>query len=76
MPGWTLKTCMHDLLHTIYLGFGRDMVGSLIADFNDHNVLGPGSLEEKLGRFSAEMNAEFRRNKILVSNIDVPSSLV
>jgi len=66
MPGWSLRTCMHDLLHTIYLGFGRDLVGSLMSDFTDHNVLGPGSKEEQLGRFSAEMNAEFRKQKILV----------
>lgn len=66
MPGWSLRTCMHDLLHTIYLGFGRDLVGSLMSDFIDHNVLRPGSKEEQLGRFSAEMNAEFRKQKILV----------
>ena len=66
MPGWSLKTCMHDLLHTVYLGFGRDPVGSLMSDFIGHNVLGPGSKEEQLGRFSAEMNAEFRKQKILV----------
>ena len=66
MPGWALKTCMHDLLHTVFLGFARDLIGNLLADFLDHNMLGPGNLEEKLERFSFEMNAEFRKNKFLV----------
>ena len=65
MPGWTLKTCMQDLLHTVFLGFARDLIGNLLADFLDHGMLGPGSLEEKLERFSVEMNAEFRKNKFL-----------
>lgn len=65
MPGWTLYTCMHDLLHTIYLGFGRDLIGSLVADFLDHGVLGPGTVEEQLERLSLDMNTVFRRNRIL-----------
>lgn len=69
MPGWHLYTCMHDMLHMVYLGFGRDLAGSLMADFLDHDVLGPGTLEEKLERFSLGMNAEFRKNKSLASNL-------
>ena len=46
---------------------GRDLAGSLMADFLDHDVLGPGTLEEKLERFSLGMNAEFRKNKSLAS---------
>ena len=66
MPGWHLHTCMHDLMHTVYLGFGRDLVGSLVAEFLDHDALGShGTLEEKLERFSLDMNAEFRKHKNL-----------
>ena len=65
MPGWSLYTCMHDLLHTIYLGFGRDLIGSLIADFIDHKVLGPGTVEQQLERLSVDMNNVFRKNRIL-----------
>lgn len=66
MPGWHLHTCMHDLMHTVYLGFGRDLAGSLIAEFLDHDALGAhGTLEEKLERFSLNMNAEFRKHKNL-----------
>lgn len=65
MPGWTLPTCMHDLLHTVYLGFGRDLVGSVMATFIEKQVLGPGSTEDQLGRFSITMNDTFKRNKKL-----------
>lgn len=68
MPGWTFKSWFHDPLHTIYLGFAKDLVGSIIADFIDHSMLGGGSLEEQLENFSLEMNQEFRRNKSLAVN--------
>ena len=60
MPGFHLQTVLHDMQHTLYLGLCRDLVASLIADFLDHGMLGAGSLECRLERFSHEMNREFK----------------
>lgn len=63
MPGFHLQTVLHDLQHTLYLGLCRDLVASLMSDFLEHGVLGAGSLECKLERFSHEMNKEFKARK-------------
>ena len=65
MPGWHLYTCTHDFMHTVFLGFARDLIGSLIADFIEHKTLGAGTIEEQLERLSFDMNQIFRKKKIL-----------
>ena len=30
IPQWTIHRCRHDLLHLIYLGFGKDLAGGLL----------------------------------------------
>ena len=66
VPGWTLGTCLHDIMHNVYLGVGRDLVSSLLADFLDHDCLAPaGTLEEKLKQFSVEMLATFKEKRTI-----------
>lgn len=62
MEGWTVRTCTHDLMHTIYLGVGRDLVGSLLADMMDVGALDPahGPLDEQLRVLSVDMHNVFR----------------
>lgn len=50
-------------MHTVYLGIGRDLISNLLADFHDAGVLGPGSLDVQLRRFSIDMNKTFKENK-------------
>ena len=65
MPGWSLKNCFFDLLHTIYLGVGKDLVGNLLGDFVDCNMLVGENLEDQLRRFSMDMHKEFKHQKTL-----------
>lgn len=30
VPGWTLESCVFDWMHNVYLGHGRDLVGSTL----------------------------------------------
>ena len=55
-------------MHVIYLGIAKDMIPSLIADWLDHNVLGPPgvSVDDRLRSFSLEMHQVFRREKTLI----------
>ena len=75
MEGWHLKSCFHDLMHTIYLGIGRDIVSNILADMIDCDALGPGTLEEKLRRLSLEMHQCFRREKF-PGSIGTPKHLL
>lgn len=70
IEGWTLGTCLRDIMHVIYLGIAKDMIPSLIADWLDHNVLGPPgiSVDDRLRSFSLEMHQVFRREKTLIWN--------
>lgn len=65
MPGWSLRSCFYDMLHIVYLGVARDLVGNLLSDFIDCDCLPGNSLEEQLRSFSSVMNKEFKRQKIL-----------
>ncbi len=60
MPGWTLHTCCHDLLHVVFLGTAKDMIGSLLADWIDHDLLEGRTVDEKLKLFSLEMHSSLR----------------
>lgn len=65
IPGWRLGNCLHDLLHCLYLGTARDLIPSLLGDWNVRGLLGDGSLDERLRRMSAEMHADFKAHKPL-----------
>lgn len=60
VPGWSLHTCCHDLLHVVYLGTAKDMIGSLLADWLEHDLLEGRTVDDKLKRFSIEMHANLR----------------
>ena len=66
IPGWNLGSCLHDILHILYLGTARDLISCLLATWLDHGLLGGPhmSLADKLRQLSLEMHAEFRRQKI------------
>lgn len=68
IPGWSLGTCLRDILHVLYLGTAKDLVPSLLIDWIDHGLLGGPhmSLEDKLRSFSLEMHGVFRRERLLV----------
>lgn len=63
LEGFHLGTIAHDMMHTLYLGICRDIIASLVLDFSDEGVLGAGSMEKKLERFSIEMNNELKANR-------------
>jgi len=66
VPGWKLETCLHDLMHVLYLGTARDLIASLLADFVEFGCLGDESepLHSRLRRFSIDMHQAFRAEKI------------
>ena len=65
IPGWSLESCLHDIMHVVYLGTGRDLVASLLGDFLECGVLGPPhlSVDHRLRLFSIEMNKFFKSEK-------------
>ena len=63
MPGWHLRTCFYDMMHTVYLGVGRDLASNILADLVDCSALGPGTLEEQLRRISLEMHQRFKNER-------------
>lgn len=67
IPGWTLGTCLRDLLHVVFLGTAKDLVPSLLADWLDHGLLGDPTtaLDSRLRSFSLEMHQVFRRERLL-----------
>lgn len=64
MEGWRLKSCFHDMMHTVYLGIGRDIVSNVLADMVDCDCLGPGDLNQQLRRLSLEMHKCFKHEGI------------
>ena len=68
IPGWTLGTCLRDLLHVVFLGTANDLIRSLLADWLDHDLLGGPrmSLDDRLRSFSLEMHSVFRKERFLV----------
>lgn len=67
IPGWSLGTCLRDLLHVVFLGTAKDLVPSLLADWLDYNLLGDPQTPmcDRLRAFSIEMHQAFRRERIL-----------
>ena len=65
IPGWSLESCLHDIMHVVYLGTGRDLVASLLGDFLECGVLGSSdlSVDHRLRLFSIEMNKFFKSEK-------------
>lgn len=41
MQGWHLRTCFYDMMHTVYLGVGRDLASNILADL----IVQPSVLE-------------------------------
>lgn len=58
VDGWTLGTCLHDWMHSVYLGTARDLLPSLLQDWLDLGLLGDNtiSLHRRLRRFPFECN--------------------
>ena len=68
MPGWSLRSCFYDIMHTIYLGIGRDLISNLLADFDDCGLLGCGGLQQldsRLRKFSLSMYKRFHEERFL-----------
>ena len=57
IPGWTLAACFWDHLHVIWLGFARDLVGSVLVEFYTHSFVEAGSEEECYQRLTAMFRA-------------------
>lgn len=66
ISGWTLGTCLRDMLHVIYLGTAKDLIPSLLADWLDHGLLGGPhmTVNDRLKVFSIEMHRVFKQEKI------------
>lgn len=67
VPGWRLDTCLHDLMHVVFLGTARDLISSLLADFLEHGVLGDVGepINTRLRKFSLDMHKAFKSEKSL-----------
>ena len=65
VDGWTLGTCLHDWMHSVYLGPAKDLLASLLQDWLDMGLLGDNTipLDRRLRRFSLRMHADFKANK-------------
>jgi len=68
IPGWTLGTCLRDLLHVVYLGTAKDLIPSLLADWLDHGLLGDHGMStgDRLRSFSLEMHKVFNSERFLI----------
>lgn len=64
IPGWRLENCLHDILHVVFLGVAKDLIPSILAEWLEKRMLGPGDVNTCLRRFSLEMHQVFRREKI------------
>ena len=67
IPGWSLGTCLRDILHVVFLGTAKDLLPSILADWIDHGLLGGRmmSLDDRLRAFSLEMHQVFRKERTL-----------
>ena len=65
LQGWSLESCLHDMMHVVYLGTARDLIPSLLGDFLECGVLGSSdlSVDYRLKRFSIEMNRFFTKEQ-------------
>lgn len=65
ITGWTLGTCLRDVMHVIYLGTAKDLIPSLLADWIDAGLLGGPHMpvNHRLRIFSLEMHRVFKREK-------------
>ena len=66
LPGWSLESCLHDMMHVVYLGTARDLIPSLLGDFLECGVLGSPdlSVDYRLKLFSIEMNRFFTKERL------------
>ena len=73
IPGWSLESCLHDIMHVVYLGTGRDLVASLLGDFLECGVLGSSdlSVDHRLRLFSIEMNKFFKSEKYFAQSYQI-----
>lgn len=73
IPGWSLGTCLRDILHVVFLGTAKDLLPSLLADWLDNGLLGEPlmSIDDRLRAFSLEMHATFRRERSLMQNFAI-----
>lgn len=69
VPGWTLHTCVYDIMHNLYLGTGRDLVASCLRlmlekGCFDHYGVAPSS-EIMFVNINKEINAVFKQHRFL-----------
>lgn len=62
IPGFRKELVFRDLAHIDFLGFGRDLGGSLCKSFWYEGTLGEGSLDSQLAGIMTELNAERKLN--------------
>ena len=63
MPGWRLETNVFDIMHCIYLGTGRDLVGSGLRILVEHGAYPEASVRDgDLNKLLAHMHREMKRD--------------
>ena len=62
MPGFHLHNVFRDLMHTLYLGTLHTLIPSCVVLWIRFDVLGDGSLADKLQRFSRDMKQKCREH--------------
>ena len=68
VPGWTLESCVYDWMHNVYLGHGRDLVGSTLKVLIEKSIYGHvrlGSVDATLAYIQEEMVVDCSRFGLL-----------
>ena len=60
MPGFDMRLCWFDPMHTVFLGTARDLIPSCIGHWFRFGLLGPGVLAEHLRVLSVRVKDECR----------------
>lgn len=72
VPGWTLHSCVFDIMHNLYLGTGRDVVASCLRVLVERGAfdlfgLGRGSAE-MFPQITQEIHSTFKEHRFLDSS--------
>jgi hypothetical protein len=68
IPGFTISLAFRDLMHTLFLGFARDIIGSCIAEFRDYDLLPAGdTLQDQLRQLWLDARAWAKSMKVALA---------
>lgn len=69
LPGWSLHTCVYDVMHNLFLGTARDYIPSSVrvllekGYFDSYGV--PRNSDDMFGRITCVIHEDFKKHKLL-----------